>query len=253
VYFSASEMPGRGSNEFSLNPPQNQLSQFAANWLFTKTKAKTVSIITLDSTTEEVALPGVVNAAKAMGVKILSNQSVGATVTNFQPQVLNAMVGNPSVIVDMASPADTGAMVKELRQNGYKGPIIGSEAAAQSATYKTAGASVDGLYVPTFWDQALGATSPLTKTFVSGYQKAFAGQPLPDVYGAAAYDAANIVTTAIEHAGTSKDALVQAIGSGTFDGVEGSAISFNSGGFAKLSNTVIQFNAQGATTVVAAG
>lgn len=102
---------------------------------------------------------------------------------------------------------DGAQFLRQKFQLGNKKPVIGAAALMQNELIRIAGIAADGLIIP----QKIGFSSDnqdsITVRFVSSYRKEFG--PAPDFVAAQAYDAANVILSAIKAGATSGESIRQ--------------------------------------------
>jgi branched-chain amino acid transport system substrate-binding protein len=86
-------------------------------------------------------------AVKAKGLDVVTVQKFQTTDTDFQTQATNAISLNPDLVIMSGLVADGGNLVKQLRQLGYKGLIIGGNGQNTSNIFPVCQALCDGLIV----------------------------------------------------------------------------------------------------------
>jgi len=86
-------------------------------------------------------------AVKAKGLDVVTVQKFQTTDTDFQTQATNAISLNPDLVIMSGLTADGGNLVKQLRQLGYKGLIIGGNGQNTSNIFPVCQALCDGLIV----------------------------------------------------------------------------------------------------------
>lgn len=74
-------------------------------------------------------------------------QTFQTTDTDFTSQATNAMATNPDLVIISGLAADGGNLVKQLRDLGYKGPIIGGNGLNTANIFPVCKAQCDGIYI----------------------------------------------------------------------------------------------------------
>lgn len=96
-------------------------------------------------TTSETAI--FQEAIKNQGLNIVTVQKFQTTDTDFQAQAGNAINRQPDLIVISGLAADGGNLVRQLRELGYKGLIIGGNGLNTSNIFSVCKALCDGLII----------------------------------------------------------------------------------------------------------
>jgi branched-chain amino acid transport system substrate-binding protein len=115
--------------------------------------------------------------------------------------------------------------VLQARNLGIAVPLVGTGTLYEDKFLEIAGAkNAEGLAVNTEFNA--DDPEPVVKAFVAAYQKLHPGEK-PEPYHATTYDAARILISAFEKAGTDRDAIRDAVAATrSFAGVTGT-FSFN--------------------------
>jgi len=96
-------------------------------------------------TTSETAI--FQEAIKKQGLNIVTVQKFQSTDTDFQAQAGNAINRQPDLIVISGLAADGGNLVRQLRELGYKGLIIGGNGLNTSNIFSVCKALCDGIII----------------------------------------------------------------------------------------------------------
>jgi branched-chain amino acid transport system substrate-binding protein len=108
-------------------------------------------------------------AVKAKGLDVVTVQKFQTTDTDFQTQVTNAISLNPDLVIMSGLVADGGNLVKQLRQLGYKGLIIGGNGQNTSNIFPVCQALCDGLIVAQAYSPEL--SNEVNTAFREAYKK----------------------------------------------------------------------------------
>ncbi len=112
---------------------------------------------------------------KDSNLELVTVQKFQTTDTDFQAQATNALNLKPDLIITSGLAADGGNLVRQLRELGYKGIIIGGNGMNTSNIFKVCKALCDGVLVA----QAYSPEQPseINKVFRQAYQKQFNSEP----------------------------------------------------------------------------
>jgi branched-chain amino acid transport system substrate-binding protein len=158
-------------------------------------------------------------ALKGYGVEPVLVQGYTNNSQDFTPVVLAIKKSGADVIGSyMTNSQDVGIFAKQLRQLGVTTPWIGSASIVTDTAMKLAGASLEGTYgVADFNPDA----NDQAKAFSKGYRSAYKLEP--DVYSSWAFDAMNVIATALNAAKSDKaeDIRKAIVGIKGWKGVEG--------------------------------
>lgn len=135
-----------GSTEFThkfykyfyrIIPADDAVGYAEAIWAH-KQGYKKIALLYVNDTSDEGSVPGIIAGAKALGMKIVSNQPVPADQTNYDTEI-EAMLGkHPTVIIGTVDPQTGATMMKNVEQlNGGKLiPFVNDETVAQPVWLK---------------------------------------------------------------------------------------------------------------------
>ncbi len=145
---------------------------------------------------------------KALGVTPVLNAGYTNQQTDFTPTVLQVRSSGADLITSYFTyETDLGVFAKQLRQLGVRTPWLGSPSIVDTSALELAGPALYDTYGVA--DYAVGA-SPASKAFADVYQARF--KNLPDNQSSWAYDAINVLATAIGNAkSTAPDAIRTAV------------------------------------------
>ncbi|MDQ1361902.1 MAG: branched-chain amino acid transport system substrate-binding protein [Acidimicrobiaceae bacterium] len=135
-------------------------------------------------------------AFTASGVNHVSSTAVPDPTALTSP-VQSALASHPTVVAITASSATVaGALIKELRSQGFGGQILGGNAFNSPTAAATAGPSGKGARSGAAW--YLGNRSPVNRAFVSAYKKRYGASP--DQFAALAYTGVQLLAKAARSA-----------------------------------------------------
>ena len=114
---------------------------------------------------------------------------------DFTAQISTALAFNPDVIFITGYYPEAALISRQARQLGYKGYIMGGDGLEAPELISIGGKAVEGLYFTTHF-HAKAAATPMTKKFVSMYEKKYKEEP--SALGALGFDAYMILANAID-------------------------------------------------------
>src|SRR6476469_8713100 len=115
------------------------------------------------------------NAVKAMGLEFATVQKFLTTDTDFQSQATNAINVNPDLIIISGLAADGGNLIKQLRELGYKGVIIGGNGLNTSNVFAVCKALCDGVLIAQAYSPEY--ENEVNKAFRDAYRAQFKKEP----------------------------------------------------------------------------
>lgn len=141
---------------------------------------------------------------KAGTVKIVDEEQAMVGETDWTGALSSIISKNPSGVLIFAQTEQGCLMVKQIRSLGYKGYIYGPETFSAPDIRKVAGDGANGVvfFAPhCIPDTAEEGNSEMEIEFLKAYQQEYGELPTHDV-AYRTYDAANILLTAVDKAGT---------------------------------------------------
>ncbi|MFL6660849.1 MAG: ABC transporter substrate-binding protein [Rhizobacter sp.] len=155
---------------------------------------KTVAYIGFSDALGDLAYDSLVKAAAPAGIKVVANERYARGDSSVAGQVLKIVAARPDAVFAGNSGSPGALPYLALAERGYKGQIYGTHGLINADFVRVAGASADGLMVPSgpvmVADQ-LPADSPVRKValdFRKTYQQVH-GAPPADAFSAYTFDA----------------------------------------------------------------
>ena len=151
---------------------------------------------------------GLVNTfEKTFAGEIVITENFTADETDFSAVLTNIAGQDFDVLFVPGYYEQAGPIIKQAREMGITQPILGPDGFGNSQLYELAGtANLDNVYYTTQFSNL--STETHVQDFLANYEEKF-GQPA-DMFAAMAYDAAYVVKEAIERAGSSAPAAINA-------------------------------------------
>lgn len=114
-------------------------------------------------------------AIKTLGLKIVSLQKFQTTDTDFTSMVTAVLGSGAELVVISGLAADSGNLVKQLRQFGYKGLIVGGNGLNSPNMFPVCGQLCEGILVAQAYSPQ--ADSPINREFVKKFTETFRKPP----------------------------------------------------------------------------
>jgi branched-chain amino acid transport system substrate-binding protein len=170
---------------------------------------------------------------------------------DLAPQVAQIMQRNPDVVALAATPDGANKVLKELKRQGFKGRVIGSQIFADPNAVENFGPEGDGmLIVAGYWWDRNDATRAFTKKFAEENAKRGLDQKkVPHHTDAQAYDSIYLLKAAMEKAKVTGDkakvaeertAIRDALRGIRFTGVTGENTCFDNARDAELPGFIVE-------------
>jgi branched-chain amino acid transport system substrate-binding protein len=112
-------------------------------------------------------------AVKDLNLELATVQKFQTTDTDFQSQATNAINLNPDLIIISGLAADGGNLIKQLRELGYKGIIIGGNGLNTTNIYPVCKQFCDGVLIAQAYspEQSNAVNKAFRDAYVSQYKK----------------------------------------------------------------------------------
>lgn len=131
---------------------------------------------------------------KEQGLEIVTVQKFQTTDTDFQSQATNALNLKPDLVIISGLAADGGNLVRQLRELGYKGVIVGGNGLNSSNIFSVCKALCDGVLVAQAYspEHANEINKAFRAAYVSEYKKE------PPQFSAQAFAAVQVFVGALQ-------------------------------------------------------
>jgi len=183
------EYVGRVSAPMTVVAPNSLKKALAQN-----PKIKRVAVLYAQNDAFSASETGIFQEAiKALNLDIVTLQKFQTTDTDFTTQVTAVLGENADLVVISGLAADGGNLVKQLRQLGYKGPIVGGNGFNSTNMFPVCGALCEGILVAQAYSPQ--ADNPTNKAFVEKYQEAY--KKTPPQFAAQAFTAVQVIVEAL--------------------------------------------------------
>ena len=181
-----------------------------------------------------------------------AGKPIGFSYTSFDlaPQATKAMQAKPDLIAVASVGPPAAKVLKEMRRQGFKGRMIGSQLFADPNNIELFGSEADGtLFAAGFWYRLNAETRAFSAKFDAGVKKRGIKRPFPHHVDAQAYDIVYLFKQAMEKAGVTGDpsklkaertAIRDALNGIRFSGITGKNVCFDANGDAELPGYIIE-------------
>lgn len=139
----------------------------------------------------------------ARGIALTSRRLYRDGETDFGRHIRGALADQAQALFVAGYPDEAVLLLRQLRAVTTALIVAGSDALNSRDVLEGAGASAEGLYVPTGF--IADARLPVVRAFVAAYQKKHGHAP--DQFAAQAYDAVRVIVHAVRRAGTDRQAI----------------------------------------------
>jgi branched-chain amino acid transport system substrate-binding protein len=131
---------------------------------------------------------------KKQGLEIVTVQKFQTTDTDFQTQATNALNLNPDLVIISGLAADGGNLVRQLRELGYKGVIVGGNGLNSSNIFSVCKALCDGVLVAQAYSPE--HSNEINKAFRTAYVSEYKKEP--PQFSAQAFAAVQVFVEALQ-------------------------------------------------------
>lgn len=176
-----------------------------------------------------------------MGGEIVLEDQYDDKATDFSAQIakIKALQPQPDFYFISAMPYNVGPVVKQFRDAGLTGPIVGGDGYDTPDILTVAGPAAENVFFTTHaLMDAQGGTEAIKK-FIEAYKKEYGHDP-ENAFAALGYDALKLMADAIQRAGSTDAAAIKKaiLETKNFPGITG-AITFGSSRVPQKGVTVI--------------
>jgi branched-chain amino acid transport system substrate-binding protein len=145
---------------------------------------------------------------RGRGLQIATVQKFQTSDTDFTTQVTAVLGAKVDLAVISGLAADSGNLVKQLRQMGYNGIIVGGNGLNTPNVFPVCGKYCDGILVAQAYSPATTAKNPGNREFLADYTARFKRNP--PQFAAQAYAGVQVIVEALRKVETkSKRKIVQ--------------------------------------------
>jgi branched-chain amino acid transport system substrate-binding protein len=218
-----------GNFTYRATPLMSTYYPVAEKWL-TDGGYKSMGIIYTQATPTLVEVGGktLPALAKDLGIDVVASIATPATTQDFSSAIQQVLNKKPDLVSVLQVGAANVTAMKQLRQAGYTGAVLGNSGAS-GGNLTPAGTDGKGMVWPTDFDHAQAA--PSSQKFVTAYKAEYNDDPLN--YAAEAYDAAYFLARSIAAAGsTTRSKIADAMAEEAakpMDGALGGGLTWSDG------------------------
>jgi branched-chain amino acid transport system substrate-binding protein len=192
-----------------------KMTHFAWNTL----KIKNLAILYINDAFGEAAMKEIKKEFESLGGKILTIVPFEKDKTDFRTQIMKVLQLKPEAIYVYGYGKANGLMVKQIRESGYKGLLLGSYNFSVEPTLGIAKIALEGSY---FTAPAFDPSSESKEiiNFVNRFKQKY--NKLPNWNTVIEYDAVNLIAQVIKNKENSSDKIKSGLENyGDFKGVAG--------------------------------
>lgn len=212
--FAATGQPFFNTNTYPyfwrIQPPDNDVALAMALYAHKKGYTRAAAIFGTDISSSG-AVPTLVKAFKALGGRIVINQSIPLDQTSYASEVARVMATHPQVIFTEADAQTSTTYFGELAQAHGLVPIIGTNGTAEPTWVDPVAKAVGAANMKKYFTAAtpyMALTGPAFQAWGSAFHAVVAQEPKPasqwldNSHAATNYDSINIMALAMQMAGS---------------------------------------------------
>lgn len=218
-----------GDYVFSQSFPGKVQATAAASFAVDQLGAKNISIIAVDLDFGTEQANAFKAYAEAHGASIVSEDYVAMSDNEFASIITKVKSLDPDLIYLPNYYGHAAEILKQCKVQSVECPILGCEGADSWQFFETAGEYAEGFYITTNLDR--DSSDATVQEYIKLYSDTYG--KMPDMTGASAYDAMQILFEAIKTAGTDPVAIRDTIaGMTNIDTVTGTLLYYTPAGSA---------------------
>ena len=221
------EITSLGAWVFRNFPTSKHEAQEMIDFAYNKLKVKNLAILYVNDAFGEAAMKTVKDGFENLGGRIIIAEPFEKDVTDFRTQITKVIRIKPEAIYIYGYGKANGLVVKQTRELGYKGYILGSYNFSVEPTLGIAKDALEGSFftVPAFDPSSQDKE---IVEFVNDFQKKYDRQPVWNTVNE--YDAINIIAEVIKEQGYSAEKIKTGLENlGSFVGLAGKYKSLPNG------------------------
>lgn len=135
------------------------------------------------------------SSAKELGLTVATVQKFQTTDTDFTTQITAANATKPDIVIISGLAADGGNLVRQLRELGYKGAIVGGNGLNTANVFPVCKAQCDGIFIAQAYSPE--ADSDINKAFREAYRAQFNNTDPPQ-FAAQTFSAVQVFVEALK-------------------------------------------------------
>lgn len=135
---------------------------------------------------------------KALGGTIAAIESYSEGDIDFRAQLTSILAQKPDGIYVPGYYTEVGLLVRQARELGFKGPLMGGDGWDSAKTVEIGGAAMNGTYYSNHY--AADDPNPVIQNFIAKFKSKY--NEVPDAMAVLGYDAAKLLFDAIQKAGS---------------------------------------------------
>lgn len=193
-----------GQYMFGIIGTQDAEGPFNAKYIAKKyLKLKSVAAIYVNNDWGLVTKDRFIDAARAEGIKVTSQQPFFETEKDFNAVLTKIRATNPEGIFIAAMYNEAALICRQIKKLGWNVKLMAPSSVFSEKLLEIGGEAVEGLTTNTFF--ALTDPDPKVQAYISEFRKR-AGRN-PNLHAASAYDSALLLAEAIRKAGFNRKAI----------------------------------------------
>lgn len=196
--FSPKVLPADSEYNYRISLTTKEFGPPIIDWLKKQfPSAKRIALIGPSDATGQQVIPILTDAYKAAGLDVAFSEKYERGVSDFSPLLTRMMAQEIDILdLDSNAPAESGLLLKQARQLGFKGQIVQIGGPSIEENVAIAGPLAEDFISFNFFD----AETPLGKKFYDEYMKKYGGTMSP--WCPIMYNGAHILMESIRRSGS---------------------------------------------------
>jgi branched-chain amino acid transport system substrate-binding protein len=188
-------------------PDDRQQGYALADYIFLQRHLKRIGVLQVNNRYGRAGKEIFSATARRIGRQPVVEVWFAPDTTDFTAQLQTINASGVDGLVIWANAPEAGLILKQMRALGMRQPVFGSSRICSADLIKSAGSASEGLTVISAIDPT--RSDPTWIAFQQRFVKRFGLEP--DAYAAYAYDGANMLLGAINHAGLNRGRIMDAL------------------------------------------
>lgn len=198
------KISGASPWSFRVSVTDLREAQQLADYIVNQLGHKKIAVLYSNNDYGQGLLAAFSDALAEDGIQLAAQEAYLDGTTDFTPQISNLQLAEPEVIFIAGYYREGALILQQAQRLGFDVPVVGADGFTTPELIKFGGASVEGVIFPGFYFPD-GERYPGSLEFVDAYKAKYGEEP--ETYAALAYDATNMVLTAMKESGVSRQAI----------------------------------------------
>ncbi len=217
---SNDELTKKGyTNFFRCAPTSTGQSIAAANYVVGLGTVQSVAVMDASDATTRGLADAFASAVEDQGLEVTDHESVTAGAADFRGPITSIIASQPDLVFIALFYSDAGLVIKQLRQLGFEGTILGVDSAISPELPKIAGPASEGFQMTSQGVDPLAL--PGAEEFVVAFNEEYGKDPTTNNQDG--FNAMNVILDALKRVGDAptREAVISALAETSYEGTQG--------------------------------